>query len=84
MRRIVITGMGVVSPIGASVESFSQNLFAGRGAISMATFQHRDKEVQFPAAPIKDFDPQKHIDPKKVSLLDRFFPICCRGGTAGF
>ncbi len=71
-RRIVITGMGAISPIGLDVATFKQNLFAGKGAIGQATFSHKGKDVRFPAAPVKGFEPEKYIDPKKVSLLDRF------------
>jgi len=72
MRRIVITGMGVVSPIGQTVPEFQKNLFAGVCGIESASFAYRNSEVRFPAAPIKDFKPEIWIDPKKVSLLDRF------------
>lgn len=72
MRRIVITGMGVVSPIGSSVAAFRKNLFAGQRGIGEIAFTHRGKQVRFPAAAIRDFDPEKYINPKKVPLLDRF------------
>src|ERR1700679_2931002 len=72
MRKIVITGMGVISPIGQNVTDFKDNLFAGKGAISDATFSHKGKDVRFPAAPVKNFAPEQYIDPKKVPLLDRF------------
>lgn len=71
-RRIVITGLGVVSPIGNTVAEFKANLFAGRGGIGVMSFQYRGGEVKFPAAPVRDFNPEKWIDAKKVSLLDRF------------
>jgi len=64
--------MGAISPIGLDVATFKQNLFAGKGAIGQATFSHKGKDVRFPAAPVKGFEPEKYIDPKKVSLLDRF------------
>jgi nodulation protein E len=72
MRTIVITGMGVVSPIGQNVATFRDNLFAGKVGIESAGFTYRGAEVRFPAAPIKDFDPGKYIDTKKAALLDRF------------
>ncbi len=72
MRRIVITGMGVISPIGQNVDTFRQNLFAGKGGTESAAFTYRNSEVRFPAAPVKDFSVEKWIDPKKASLLDRF------------
>jgi len=72
MRRIVITGMGVVSPIGLSVAAFRQNLFAGQSGIGEAAFTHRGKQVRFSVAAVKNFDPEHYIDPKKIPLLDRF------------
>ncbi len=72
MRRIVITGMGVISPIGQTVAAFRQNLFNGVCGIESAGFTYRNKEVRFPAAPVKDFKIEDWIDAKKTSMLDRF------------
>lgn len=72
MRRIVITGMGVISPIGNDVSEFRKNLFAGNSGIESVGFTYRNSEVRFPAAAVKNFNPEDWIDPKKVSLLDRF------------
>ncbi len=72
MRRAVITGMGVISPIGLDVASFGKNLFSGVCGVADAKFAYRNSTVTFPAAPVRDFDPSKYIDPKKSSMLDRF------------
>jgi nodulation protein E len=72
MRRIVITGMGVVSPIGQTVETFRKNLFAGVSGIESVGFTYRKSEVRFPAAPVKGFKAEDWIDAKKASMLDRF------------
>jgi nodulation protein E len=72
MRRIVITGLGVVSPIGQNVADFRANLFAGHCGIESVGFTYRNSEVRFPAAPVKDFKMDEWIDPKKASMLDRF------------
>jgi nodulation protein E len=71
-RRIVITGMGVISPIGHTVAAFRNNLFAGKTGIAMLPFSYRGAEVKFPGAPVRNFNPENWIDPKKISLLDRF------------
>lgn len=84
MRRIVITGMGVVSPIGQDVESFVRNLFNGVCGIESAGFAYRGKEVRFPAAPVKDFDVSKYIDPKKASMLDRFSQFAVAAARQAF
>lgn len=64
--------MGVVSPIGQTVADFRKNLFAGVCGIESVSFSYRGNDVRFPAAPVKNFNPEDWIDPKKVSLLDRF------------
>jgi nodulation protein E len=71
-RRIVITGMGVISPIGQDLPTFSQNLFDGVGGIELVDFFWRDIVAQYPVAPVKDFDPSAIIDAKKAALIDRF------------
>ncbi len=72
MRRIVITGMGVIAPIGQNVQDFRNNLFAGVCGIESVGFTYRNSEVRFPAAPVKNFRGEDWIDAKKISLLDRF------------
>lgn len=72
MRRIVITGMGVIAPIGQTVDTFQQNLFNGVSGIESVGFTYRRNEVRFPAAPVKGFQAEDWIDAKKASLLDRF------------
>ncbi|MHC1712502.1 MAG: beta-ketoacyl synthase [Solidesulfovibrio sp.] len=71
-RRIVITGMGVVSPIGQDLPTFSQNLFDGVGGIEPVDFFWRDLVATYPAAPVKNFDSSAVIEPKKAALIDRF------------
>jgi len=72
MQRIVITGLGVVSPIGNNVETFRTNLFEGRGGISNLSFPVRGQDALFPAAFVKDFKIEDYLDPKKIPMLDRF------------
>jgi nodulation protein E len=72
MPRIVITGMGVISPIGHNISEFRQNLFAGMCGIESVGFTYRKNEVRFPAAAVKNFKPEDWIDAKKISMLDRF------------
>lgn len=84
MRRIVITGMGVISPIGTSVDEFSKNLFAGKGGIDAITFTHRDREIRYPAASVPNFVPEHYIDAKKVPLLDRFAQLAVAAARQAF
>ena len=81
MQRIVITGLGVISPIGNSVEAFRANLFAGKGGIGTQSFPFRGQEVRFPAAAVKDFNVEDYIDAKKAPMLDRFAQFAVAAAT---
>lgn len=71
-RRIVITGLGVICPIGLDIAAFSRNLFNGDCGIEPVDFTWRDLVIQHPVAPVKGFDPLAYIDVKKASMMDRF------------
>jgi 3-oxoacyl-[acyl-carrier-protein] synthase II len=72
MRRVVITGMGMVSPLGNDVQTSWQALLAGEsGAAGITAFDHSDYNVHF-ACELKDFEPKKWIDHKTARRMDRF------------
>ena len=71
-RRIVITGVGAVTPLGNDVETTWRNLLAGEsGAAEITAFDHADYGVHF-ACELKDFDPSAWIDRKQARRMDRF------------
>ncbi len=71
-NRIVVTGMGAVTPIGLGVEMFWQNLIAGKNGICRITrFDPREYRSQN-AAEVHDFNPEQWIDKKAVSRMDPF------------
>jgi 3-oxoacyl-[acyl-carrier-protein] synthase II len=71
-RRVVITGLGMVSPLGNDVESSWQSLVAGEsGAAEITAFDHSEFGVHF-ACELKDFDPTVWIDRKAARRMDRF------------
>ena len=71
-RRVVVTGLGVVSPLGNDVDTFWRRLVAGESGVGEITrFDHTDHKVHI-AAEVKDFDPEQYIDKRKVRRLDLF------------
>jgi 3-oxoacyl-[acyl-carrier-protein] synthase II len=71
-RRVVITGLGMVSPLGNDVETSWQALIDGEcGAAEITSFDHTDYGVHF-ACELKDFDPTTWIDRKAARRMDRF------------
>src|SRR5215212_7294894 len=71
-RRVVITGLGLVSPLGNDVESSWRGLLAGEsGAGEITQFDHTDYPVHF-ACELKDFDPTNWIDRNAARRMDRF------------
>ena len=74
-RRVVITGLGMVSPLGNDVHSSWANLIAGEsGAGEITGFDHTDYNVHF-ACELKDFDPTAWIDRKAARRMDRFAQV---------
>ena len=71
-RRVVITGMGAVTPLGNDAESFWENLTAGKGGADRITaFDSSEYAVHF-ACELKDFDPTRWIEHRKARRMDRF------------
>jgi len=71
-HRVVVTGLGVVTPIGVGLEEFWEGLKAGRNGISRITqFDPSDFRSHM-AAEVKDFSPEEWIDGKSVERMDRF------------
>ena len=71
MRRIVITGQGAVTPLGADAAATWQALAAGRCAIAPLQSVPREGLRAGNAAEVRDFDPLRHFDEKRLVLLDR-------------
>lgn len=72
MRRVVVTGLGALTPIGNDVESFWSNLIEGvSGAAPITKFDASKFKTQF-ACELKDFDPADHFHVKELRQYDRF------------
>ncbi|MBI3979448.1 MAG: beta-ketoacyl-ACP synthase II [Chloroflexi bacterium] len=71
-KRVAVTGLGLVTPVGLDVESSWQALVAGQsGADRIQAFDPTGFDTQF-AAEVKSFDPLKYIDRKEARRMDRF------------
>ena len=71
-RRVVVTGLGAVTPIGIGKDSFWQNLVAGKSGVARIThFDPSNFDSQI-AAEIKDFDPGNFMEKKEARKLARF------------
>ena len=70
--RVVVTGLGVISPLGNDVDTFWRRLVAGESGVGPITrFDTTDYKVHI-AAEVKDFDAEDFIDKRKVRRLDLF------------
>jgi 3-oxoacyl-[acyl-carrier-protein] synthase II len=71
-RRVVVTGLGAVTPLGNDAETYWKNLTAGKsGAAPIQQFDASDFPVKF-ACELKDFDPTVWIEKRKARKIDRF------------
>lgn len=71
-RRVVVTGIGLITPLGIGVEETWEALCAGRSGVGrISRFDATDFPVQI-AAEVKGFDPTRYIEKKEVKKMDTF------------
>ncbi len=71
-RRVVVTGIGTINPLGKSVEEYFANLEKGvSGAAPITRFNTEKFKTKF-ACEVKDYDPSAHFDRKEVRKYDLF------------
>lgn len=71
-RRVVITGMGLVTPVGNNINEFWENIKNGKHGIGKIThFDTSDSKVKI-AAELKNFEPEKVLDKKEIRRLEPF------------
>ncbi|MCB2205204.1 beta-ketoacyl-ACP synthase II [bacterium] len=71
-RRVVVTGMGTVNPIGLTVQEFWNNALAGvSGAEMITAFDASEYRTHF-AAEVRGFDAEKYMDRKAAKRMDKF------------
>lgn len=71
-KRVVVTGMGVVSPIGTGKEPFWEAIKAGKNGIGQITLFDTSEYKAHLAAEVKDFVPEEYMEKKAAKRMDRF------------
>lgn len=71
-RRVVITGLGAVSPFGIGVDKLWTSLKEGKSGISITTTMDLEKHSVKISGEVKDFNPDDYMDPKEAKKMDRF------------
>ena len=71
-RRVVITGMGAVSPFGVGVDKLWHSLVEGKSGISTSELIDVSKHVVKISGEVKNFKPEEYLEPKEAKKMDRF------------
>jgi 3-oxoacyl-[acyl-carrier-protein] synthase II len=77
-KRVVVTGLGAITPIGNTLEDYWQGLLKGVNGIGAITrFDASNQACRF-GGEVKDFDPLQYLDRKEAKRMDRFsqFAVC--------
>lgn len=81
LRRVVVTGMGAISPIGNSIETVWDNMTKGVCGIGPITaFDTTDYKAKL-CAPVKDFNPRDYMDKSETMRSDRFAQFAVAAAT---
>ena len=83
MKRVAVTGLGVISPVGNDVPTFWNALCSGTCGIGPITkFDATDYPVKL-AAEVRDFDPKQYMGRAGHPAQRRLYPFCDGGGLPG-
>lgn len=72
MRRVVVTGMGAVTPLGNTAAEFKENIMAGKNGVAKITHFDATETGITVAAEVKDFDPTLYMEKKEAKRMDMF------------
>ena len=70
--RVVVTGIGVLSPVGIGIEAFWQSLINGKSGLGPVTQFDASQLATRIAGEVKDFDPLQYLDKKEARRMDRY------------
>lgn len=71
MNRVAITGLGVISPIGQTVQDYWTGLIAGRSGLAIPILPSTKHLTTKLVGQVHDFEPSEHFEPQQIGLLDR-------------
>ena len=71
-RRVVVTGIGIISPVGSTVKEFWEALLEGKSGVGPLTAFDSSRFASHIAAEVKDFDPLQFMSEKEARKFDRF------------
>ncbi len=80
-RRVVVTGMGAVTPLGNTVDDYWESIKACKNAIGPITHFDASEHSTRIAAEVKDFDPGNYVDAKAARRMDLFTQYACAAAT---
>ena len=83
-RRVVITGLGIISPVGIGVPVVWRNIVAGKSGITKITRFNADTMAAQIAGEVKDFDPAQFLSAKDARRMDRFIHFGLVAGIEAF
>jgi len=72
MKRVVVTGLGAITPVGNDIETMWENLIAGKHGIGPITRFDLTGYKASLAAQVKDFDPLEYLEKGEVRRLDLY------------
>lgn len=79
--RVVVTGMGAITPLGNSIETFWPRLIAGESGIARITLVEAEKFTTQIAGEVRDFSAEDWLDAKEAKRVDRFIAFAAAGST---
>ncbi len=79
LKRVVITGLGAITPLGNNPQEYWQGLSEGRNGVGLITLFDSSKHACKIAAEVKGFDPFDYIDRKEAKRMDRFAQFAVAG-----
>ncbi|MBI5430804.1 MAG: beta-ketoacyl-ACP synthase II [Nitrosomonadales bacterium] len=83
-RRVVVTGLGIISPVGIGIPAVWQNIVAGKSGISRISHFDASAMAAQIAGEVKDFDATQFLSAKEVRRMDRFIHFGLVAGMEAF